>query len=187
MSSAFYKLYSGYSKQELFEVLLQPEDYQREAIDCAVQILVEKKWADEYDKLCEEHNAEQEKLADEENANNAKLAEYYRKAVDIKMQNHGYNVLHGDTDRFEERLDALNIDYFKEDSSLSRLNFNPEYQPYYFKTEDIDAVDEIGKDLGIFSKAYDSSSVVQKSQAKMLGIIFIGFVVLYGLYTLFKR
>jgi hypothetical protein len=187
MNSSFYDLYNSYNQQELFEVLLHPEDYQREAIDCATQILVEKKWADEYDKVCEEKKTEQEKQTEEEEANNLKMAEYYRKAVDIKMQHNGYKVLLADTEKFEERLAALNIDYFKEDPTLSRQAFNPDFHYYYFKAEDVVAVDAIGKELGIFSNAYENTKAQDRAQWKFLAVILIGFAVVCGLYLLFKK
>jgi len=187
MSSEFYDLYNSFEQPELFDVLLNPDNYQPEAVECAKQVLREKRWTDAYSKVYAEKKVEQRQQDEEEQTNNVKLAEYYRKAVDIKMQHHRYSVLHGDGDRFEERLAALNIEYFKEDPTLSRLNFNPEYQAYYFKTNDIDAVDEIGKELGIFSAAYDNTQAQQWPYVKLVAIITIGFIIFYSLYELFSK
>jgi len=187
MSSEFYDLYKSYEQHELFEVLLHPDDYQPEAVECAKQVLREKRWQADYQKLLEEQKTEQEQEAEEEQEDNLEKAEYFRKAVEIKMQHHLYSVLLGDTEKFEERLAALKLDYFKEDQTLSRQSYNPDFQLYYFKTEDTDTVDAIGKELGIFNNVYDSAQAQGKSQMKFLGIILIGFAVVFGLYALFKK
>ena len=187
MSSEFYNLYNSYGQQELFEVLLNPTDYQPEAMECAMQVLIEKKRVEDYQKISDSKKAEQEKESEQQEQDTIEKAEYYRKAVQIKMQRYSYSVLLSDTSKFEAKLAELNIEYFIEGQTDVLQLSATSSQTYYFKKEDTDTVDRVYKELGISSNSFNVQKAEFNMQIKLIGVIVFGILLVYGLYYLFTK
>ena len=150
MENQFYELYNTFDKQELFDVIIHAADYQPEAVECAMQVMREKRWSNDYSELLQAQSEQLKEKEQEEQQDILLKAEFYRKEVEIKMQNNGYSI-RGTEDgmlaRFIEALADKDIEYFQE-SEYSVLKFNPSNE-YYFKNEDVAEVDALCKELGI--------------------------------------
>jgi hypothetical protein len=180
MSSEFYDLYKSYDQQELFEILLNPDGYQPEAIECAKQILREKRWSADYQKALEIKKAEQDKADKVEQEDILEKADYYKRAVEIKMQHNAYSVLLGDTSKFEAKLSELNIEYFTDSQSDILQPLTTDYQTYYFKNEDIATVDSIYKELNISSAVFNVEKKAFDFEVRLLFFIVIAVLLIYG-------
>src|SRR5436190_12538188 len=130
MTTSLYELYNSYEKQELFKILLSPEDYQAQAIEISKRILKEKDWTTEFKKV-RTKNKEQLRKEIEEKAG------YYRKAVDFQEQKNSFQVRIADVPKLEGALIENNIDFFREDKNVGvQLDSYPT-QTYYFKDADL--------------------------------------------------
>lgn len=176
MPSQFYETYQDYSKDKLFEIVLSPDDYQPAAVIAAIQVITEKKWKEELDKRLEEGR---EAYA----ADIKEKAEYYKNAVEFQEQRNSFQVITADILKFESALADQNIEFFREDKVTGlRLEGFPT-ETYFFKNEDVEAVDKITKDLGLVTGAYTSTKPFVRFEIKVL---IIALVIIALLYLLLK-
>ena len=150
MAKQFYELYNTFDKQELFDIIINAADYQPEAVECAIQVMHEKRWDNDYRRLLQAQE-EQSKIKEEEEQEEILIkAEFYRKEIEIKMQHNGYSFRPASDDLLQKFLEALadkGIEYFQE-SEYSVLKFNASSE-YYFRNEDVAEVDALCKEIGL--------------------------------------
>src|SRR3989442_13783841 len=97
MTTEFYDTYKNYSKDELFKIVLIPDDYQPAAVIAAIRVITEKNWKDELDKRLQE----QQELHEQDIR---KKAEYYKNAVEFQDQHNSIQVTTSNIPRFEFAL-----------------------------------------------------------------------------------
>lgn len=107
----FYERYKNYSQDELFRIVLSPEDFQPDAVITAQQIITENRWTDELNKQLEEKNRkniEEEELRQQEIK---EKAAYYKNIVEFKNDNNSFQVRTADIPKFEAKLRAKKIKF----------------------------------------------------------------------------
>jgi hypothetical protein len=183
--NGLYEKYQGFAKQELFDVLLESQDYTPEAVDAAMQILKEKGWSAELEKirLERQEKAEAELLLEQEEI--VEKAEYYKNVVEFR-NGYSFQVRIADIPRFEGILEEKNIAFFREDKNIGvQLDSYPT-QSYYFRYEDAEKVDEIAKELQLITAPYTDIKPFWGFEMKAVVITIIasiGLVVLYKLLS----
>jgi len=176
MATQFYDTYQSYSKDELFKIVLTPDDYQPAAVIAAIQVITEKNWKEELDKRLEEKREQDEEDIKEK-------AEYYKKAVEFQEQHNSIQITTSNIPKFEFALAEKGIEFFREDKNVGiQLDYYPT-QTYYFKDQDVEAVDKITKDLGLVAAPYTDIKPFFGFEMK---VIVIALVVILLLYLLFK-
>jgi len=171
MKTQFYDRYIDYSKDELFKIILAPDDFQQDAVSTAQQIIAEKNWTSELNKRLEEQNKKNiEDTAHLEQEIEEK-AEYYRNVVEFKKDNNSFQVRIADIPKFEAKLEAKKIKFFREDKNIGvQLDSYPT-QSYFFKNEDVKKVDEITKNLRLVTSPYSDNKPFFKFEIKVLLIV----------------
>ncbi|MEO8146977.1 MAG: hypothetical protein ABI723_05030 [Bacteroidia bacterium] len=154
MTTKFYDTYKSFNKDELFKIVLSPDDYQPDAVIAAKQIIAERKWTDDLNKKLEERDqkeTEEEKFYEQEVK---EKAAYYKNVVEFKNQDNSFQVRIADIPKFEALLSRRNIEFYREDKNVGvQLDTYPT-QTYFFKSKDAKAVDKITKDLGLVTAPY---------------------------------
>lgn len=150
----FYDTYKNYTQDELFKIVLSPDDFQPEAIIAARQIIAEKNWTNNLKKRLEEVNKEEiieQEIYEQEIK---EKAEYYKNVVEFKNDGNSFAVRIADIPKFESALNDNGIEFFREDKNIGvQLDSYPT-QTYFFRNEDIEQVDEITKNLSLVTAPY---------------------------------
>jgi hypothetical protein len=170
---SFYEKYKDYSKKQIFEILINKDDYQQEAVKAATYYLHKNGWDTELDKLL---TREQQEYETEE----AAQSEYYSKKVEFRRDNNYYLIRPTETDAFEARLNELNLEHFKMDNNSDLFNIPYPALVYYFKNKDTELVDKICIDLGIESHLNPDTKPLLKIE-----LIVVIIVVIIGIISLF--
>jgi hypothetical protein len=174
MTASLYELYYSYEKEELFKILLNPEDYQAQAVETAKRILKEKDWITEFEKVRTENEAQLRKEIEEK-------AGYYRKAVDFQEQKNSFQVRIADVPKLEGALIKNNIPFFREDKNVGvQLDSYPT-QTYYFNDVDLKEVDRITKQIGLRAAAYVDPQPFFRFEIKVLIIVVIIVAIIFTL------
>ncbi len=171
MSDFLYDQYQSLNKDDLFDILLHPENYQAEAIPVAKKVISEKRWTNDLNKKLDEikkkHEKDQEKfqLEVEEKAN------YYKNVVAFKNQGNSFQVRIPDIPKLEGALEEKEIAFFREDKNIGvQLDTYPT-QSYYFKDEDVEAVDKLTQELGLITAPYADAKPFFFFELKALVVI----------------
>ena len=181
MTPSLYERYNSYEKQELFKILLRPEDYQKEAVETAKRIVKEKDWTGEYEKILAENNAIIEKQEQELQKEVEEKAAFYKKAVEFHEQRNSFQVRTSDMAKFEGALIQNNIDFYREDKHVGvQLDSYPT-QTYYFKDKDIKEVDRVTKEIGLRAATYLDPQPFFRFELKVLIIVLIVIAVIFAL------
>jgi hypothetical protein len=173
---SFYEKYKDYSKNQLFEILTNKDDYQQEAVAAANYYLRKNGWDTELEKLL---TREQQVYETEV----AEQFEYYSKKVEFRRDNNYYFIRPTETDVFEASLKELNIEYFKMDNDSDLFKIPYPALVYYFKNKDTELVDKICIDLGIESHLNPDTKPFLKMELKAIVIVVI-IVVIIGIISL---
>ncbi|MBU2555302.1 MAG: hypothetical protein KKF98_12670 [Bacteroidetes bacterium] len=183
MKTQFYERYKNYSKDELIKIILTPKDFQPEAVITARQIIAEKNWTSELNNRIEELNRKNLEDAELFEQEIKEKAEYYKNVLEFKHDNNSFQVRIADIPKFEAKLGAEGIQFFREDKNIGvQLDSYPT-QTYFFKSEDVEEVDEITKKLGLITAPYADIKPFFKFEIKVL---LIAVVVTVLLIILFK-
>lgn len=181
MTSQFYNRFKNYSKEELFRIVLTPEEFQPDAIITAKQIINEYGWTNDLDILLKE---KQTKDLEEENLLNQDIkekAEYYKNVVAFKNDNYSFQVRIADIPKFEAALYEKGIEFFREDKYIGvQLDIYPT-QTYFFKKKDAAKVDEITKNIGLITAPYTDIKPFFKFEVKVVLIAITLIILLFAL------
>ena len=183
MKTQFYERYKDYSKDELIKIVLTPNDFQPDAVITARQIIAEKNWTSELKKHLEEQNKKNIEEAELFEQEIKEKAEYYKNVLEFKNDNNSFQVRIADIPKFEAKLGAKGIEFFREDKNIGvQLDSYPT-QTYFFKNEDVEQVDEITKKIGLVTAPYSDIKPFFKFEIKVL-LIAVALTIL--LIILFK-
>ena len=128
MDFNFEELYNSYSKEELFEILTNPEDYQENAVEVAKRIAKNKGWLSEINHELKQQANEEELLYKKQEIIKAIIADQ------CFLEIIGYYILEADSLLAENNIDH----YFVEKS-------NPKSPGrfYYFFKKDFERVKQL--------------------------------------------
>jgi hypothetical protein len=177
MTDSFYKIYSHYSKHQLLEILRNENEYQAEPVNAAKKIADEKRWTNEIESLLSKETLEEEQVIKEK-------AAYYKKAVEFQDQKNSFQVRIADVPKFEGALANAGMDYFKEDKNVGVLLDTYPTQTYYFKTDDLDKVDELTKSIGLRSATYVDPQPFFRFEFKVIFVVVIIVLIVIGIIKL---
>lgn len=150
----YYDTYKNYNQDELFNIVLTPDDFQPDAVKAARQIIAEKKWSNDLKKRLEAVNKEE--IIEQNNYEQEikEKAEYYKNVVEFKNEGNSFEVKIADIPKFESALAENGIEFFREDKNIGvQLDSYPT-QTYFFRNEDVEKVDEITKNLSLVTAPY---------------------------------
>jgi hypothetical protein len=171
MTTQFYDRYQKYSQEELFKIVLTPDDFQADAVIVARQIILEKNWTTDFNKRLDEENKkniEEEELLD---LDTKEKAEYYKNVVEFKNDNNSFQVRIADIPKFEATLSNEGIEFLREDKNIGiQLDSYPT-QTYFFKNANVEQVDTIVKKLGLTTAPYSDIKPFFKFEIKVLLIV----------------
>jgi hypothetical protein len=172
--NSFYERYKHLGKEELIEIVLSPADYIPEAIEAARQVIIDNRWSQELAERLKQQTEidEEEQKAFEEDV--VEKADYYRRVVEIKSQNNYFFIRVSHIPEFEGKLVEHNIEFYREDKHIGPQIDNYPTQAYYFRHEDVKAVDEIVKEIGLITTPYHDVKPGFKME-----LIILGFVILF--------
>jgi hypothetical protein len=154
MTSEYYEQYKVLSKREILDIILSAKDYQPEAVNAARQIISEKGWITDLEKVLQQKKEEEKEKQVEEQQTILENSEYYKKAVEFKRQKHSFQVRFADIPRFEAALSDRNISFFREDKNVRAVFEIYPAQTYFFRDEDVIAVDKLTKELVLVDNPY---------------------------------
>lgn len=106
---SYYDKYKDYTKNQIFEILSNKDEYQQDAVQAAIYFLRKNGWETELENLL---YLKQQEYETEVAAN----IEYYSKEVGFRKDNNYYYIRPTEADAFESKLKEANIEYFKMDS-----------------------------------------------------------------------
>jgi len=173
---SFYEKYKDFTKKQIFEILTNKDDYQKEAVEAATYILRKNGWDEELDKLLTRKQMENE-------TDIAEKAEYYSKKVEFRKDNNYYFIRPTEANGFETRLMEANIEYFKMDNNADLFEIPYPAVVFYFKNSDTLAVDKICVELGLETHLNPDSKPFLKMES-ILAIIFVIIVAIMSIVYL---
>lgn len=183
MASNFYERYQNYDADKLINIVLNPDDFQAEAVETAKKIIYEKNWVDQLNQRQEE-NKKFEIIAnsiEEEDIENK--ARYYADLVDFQHNGFFIQVRISDIPKLEGMLDEHGIKFLREDKNIGvQLDKYPT-QTYYFRHEDMVVVDDITKKLELIAAPYADIKPFFSFELKAT---FISLIIILILYFLFQ-
>ena len=150
----FYNRYQKLSKEELVSIVLNPGDYQADAVLTAKQIIEEKNWTADLEQQIADTN---QKRAEEEELEAIEIAEkaaYYQNILELKKEKNSFEINIADVAGFEARLVENEIEFHRQDKNIgAQLDLYPT-QTYFFRTEDCARVDELVIEMGMNTVPY---------------------------------
>jgi hypothetical protein len=177
MKNDFYNKYKTFSKNQIFDIVINKDDYQTDAVDAVILIVKENNWESEINDKIKKLNQDYENEI-------AEKAEYYNRVVEFQRDNFCFNIRISDIPRFESVLVKKNIDFLREDKNIGvQLDSYPT-QKYYFKEKDIKKVDEICISLKLITQPYADIKPFIKFELK---VILIAVIVALLFYLIFIR
>lgn len=169
----FYNRFKNYNQNQLFNIVLNPDDFQLEAINAAKKIIAENNWTNLLDKKIEEANNEKIKQEEILLKEIAEQAEHYKNVVELKNENNYFQIRIVDIPKFEAALELNGIDFYREDKNIGgQLDHYPT-QTYFFRIKDSDKVNSIVKNLGIVTAPYSDIKPFFNFQLKIVLIVVI--------------
>jgi hypothetical protein len=172
----FYDNYKDYTKDQLFKILTNKDEYQQEAVDAATYFLRKNSWDTELDSLLTKEQQEYETEV-------AEKAEYYGKEVEFRKDNNYYFIRPTEADTFEARLTEANIEYFKMDNDADLFKIPYPAVVFYFKNKDTEAVDKLCVELGLETHINPDTKPFLKMQSKV-ALIFVIVIVIILIFNM---
>ncbi|WP_026970236.1 hypothetical protein [Algoriphagus terrigena] len=128
----FYERYSSFEKEKLFEIILNKDGYQENAVFAAKRVVFNKNFSNELAELIASHQASTIDRQSMELEIFTQKAEYYAKAVKFKKENNVINIRTSEIIRFEAALQNESIDYFSEDKNVDAFMAHFPTHSYFF-------------------------------------------------------
>lgn len=154
MHTKYYERFQTYPAEKLFNVILNPPDFQDEAVETAKRIVEEKNWVEALNIQLEEKN-KLELIADAiETEEIENKAAYYNEILDYQTNGFSFEVRIADFAKLEGALIEREIEFYRADKNIGvQLDTYPT-QTYYFKNKDKLVVDELTKEIGLLTLPY---------------------------------
>jgi hypothetical protein len=150
----FYERFKSFGKEELMTIILNPADYQHDAVTAARQVIIDNRWTDELNQRLEELEKKQEEEQTAFEQEVIEKADYYRKVVEIKNERNSFFIRISHIPEFEAILAQRNIEFFREDKHIGPVIDTYPTQQYFFKHENVAEVDQIVRELGLITAPY---------------------------------
>jgi hypothetical protein len=182
MPSPFHDRFREYPKEKLFSVILNAGDYQPEAIEAARDIVREKKWSADLENELGVQKKEDELKQEEYDKDISEKAEYYRQEVEFRKQNNSFQIRIADIPKLEGALADKGIRYFREDKNVGPQIDTYPTQTYFFKDEDVAAVDEISRSMGLITSPYTDYKPFFGLEMKIVLVVIV--ITLLGLLVM---
>jgi len=182
----FYERFSAYEKEKLFDIIINKDRFQKNAVLAAKRIIVNKNLSNELVDLIE--SLEVKKNDEESMAKEiiAQKADYYANALKLKKENNHINIRTSEIIRFEAALQKESINYFSEDRNVDAFMAHFPTHAYYFHTEDLESVDLIVKQLQMTDPHLDQRPFF-KFELKMIAIAVAVFTFLVLIVVLLNQ
>jgi hypothetical protein len=178
METPFDEVYQTYSKDELFAIVQNQNDYQAEAVYAAQQMIKKKNWTTDFNNYKEEINKKLEAEQALYEQDIIEKAEYYKNVVEYKNQHNAFEIKIADIPTFESALNNNQIKFFREDKNIgAQLDTYPT-QTYYFKNEDTQQVDEIVQRLSIVTAPYTDIKPFFGFEMKVVAVVIVVTIIL---------
>jgi len=178
----FHEHFSTFDNEKLFKIILDPNDYQPQAIAAAQAIVKERGVQEELAVLLKERDAAQEVQEQQAFDEIVEKAKYYKSVVEIKQQGFYFNIRVSDVPKFESQLAQHAIEFHREDKHIgAQLDTYPT-QIYYFKREDTEIVDQLVKGLKLVTVPYMDIKPFFKLEFFVLLAVIILFILLSMAY-----
>ena len=146
--------FTSFENEKLFNIILDPKDYQPQAIEAARALVKERGLENELNALLRKQTEEQEIQEQQDFDEVVEKAKYYKDLVEWRETGVSFNINTFDIPRFESELTNQEISFHREDKHIGvQLDTYPT-QVYYFKQEDSEIVDEIVKRLELITAPY---------------------------------
>lgn len=172
MTADLYDLYSTYSREQLFNVVVNNTKYHPIAIDVARKIIEEKNWTTDFFKYLEDN-----KLEVQENPENHST-EYHKDLVDFKNNQKYFDIKLDDVVKFEKKLIESKIEFYKEKELFTVMNSKEPIQAYLFRTEDVEKVEQIVVELDILLKSTHYKSGLYKFEIATILILLVALMLI---------
>ncbi len=169
MSPELYERYQAYSKKQLFDILINKEDYQPDAVKAAERVVKENNWEEDFAELINE-------LEQEYQAGIEEKAAYYKKAVEFKKDRISFEIKPSDIPKFEATLIKHDIEFFREDKYVGTQLDSYPTERYYFKKEDSKTVDKICIDLKLITLPHVDVKPFWSMELKVTIIVILVFL-----------
>ncbi len=146
--------FSSFSNEKLFNIILDPKDYQPQAIEAARSLVKERGLENELNALLHKQAAAQDVQEQQEFDEVVEKAKYYKDLVEWRETGVSFSIRIFDIPRFEGQLTEEQIVFHREDKHVgAQLDTYPT-QMYYFRKEDAERVDELVKKLELITAPY---------------------------------
>ena len=182
MTTEFHKRFLSYSEEELFNIVLNPSDFQLDAVLEAKQIIFDKNWTRDFNERLAALNKKIAKEQEQIEQEIEEKAEYYKNVLVIKNDGNSFQIRIADIPKFEAELNDKGIEFFREDKNIGVQLDNYPSQTYFFKNEDIAVVDEISKNIGLITAPYTDIKPFFRFEIKVILIVVVVIIVLILLF-----
>lgn len=146
--------FSSFSNEKLFSIILDPKDYQPQAIEAARALVKERGIENELNALLHKQAAAQDIQEQQEFEEVVEKAQYYKDLVEWRETGVSFSIRIFDIPRFEGQLAEEQIVFHREDKHVgAQLDTYPT-QTYYFRKEDAEKVDDLVKKLELVTVPY---------------------------------
>ena len=174
----FYNRYQKLSKEELISIVLNPCDYQDEAVLTAKKIIEEKSWTADLKQQITERNQKRTEEEELETIEMAEKAAYYQNILELKKEKNSFEVRIADVAGFEARLVENEIEFYRQDKNIgAQLDLYPT-QTYFFKTEDCARVDELVIEMGMNTVPYTNPFISMQFLSIIIGVL-VAFIIIF--------
>jgi ABC-type antimicrobial peptide transport system permease subunit len=149
-----YEKFKHYNQEKLFEIGFNEENYKPEIVQLAKQIITENGWQEIFEKELAEIKKKKKEEEERYEIEIEEKADYYKDVVEFRNEGNSFQVRIADIPKLEASLHEHEIEFFREDKHIGvQLDAYPT-QTYFFRTKDIEKVDNITKELQINTAPY---------------------------------
>ena len=173
----FYNRFSSFNNEKLLSIVLDPMNYQPDAIEVARVLLKERGLQNELDAMLSQQAADNEVQEQRQFDEVVEKTKYYKDLVEWRETGVSFNIRVFDIPRFESELANQEIAFHREDKHVgAQLDTYPTHT-YYFGQEDAETVDQMVKSLELITVPYTDIKPFFKFEFVVAIILFVIFII----------